>query len=46
VAIFRWFHTPNPDLEEREGQGKGLTPLQWLQIGNDPDVVAELAAGL
>jgi hypothetical protein len=40
-----WFHTPNPDLE-REGQGRALTPLQWLQTGNDPDVVAELAAGL
>jgi hypothetical protein len=46
VAVFRWFHTPNPDLEETEGQGRVLTPLQWLQIGNDPDVVAELAAGL
>ena len=46
VAVYRWFHTPNPDLEEREGQGRALTPLQWLQSGNDPDVVAELAAGL
>jgi len=46
VAVYRWFHTPNPDLEEREGQGRALTPLQWLQTGNDPDVVAELAAGL
>ena len=46
VAVYRWFHTPNPDLEEREGQGRTLTPLQWLQSGNDPDVVAELAAGL
>ncbi|HXK23250.1 MAG TPA: DNA-binding protein [Myxococcota bacterium] len=46
VAVYRWFHMPNPDLEEREGQGRALTPLQWLQSGNDPDVVAELAAGL
>ena len=46
VAVYRWFHTPNPDLEEKEGQGRALTPLQWLQSGNDPDVVAELAAGL
>jgi hypothetical protein len=44
--VHRWFHTPNPDLEEREGQGRALTPLQWLQAGNGPDVVAELAAGL
>jgi hypothetical protein len=46
VAVYRWFHMPNPDLEEREAQGRVLTPLQWLQSGNDPDVVAELAAGL
>jgi excisionase family DNA binding protein len=46
VAVHRWFHTPNPDLEERGGKGEALTPLQWLETGNDPDVVAELAAGL
>ena len=46
VAVFRWFQTPNPDLEEGKEQGRALTPLQWLEIGNDPDVVAELAAGL
>lgn len=46
VAVYRWFHTPSPDLEERGGEGRALTPLQWLQSGNDPDVVAELAAGL
>jgi excisionase family DNA binding protein len=46
VALHRWFQTPNPDLEEKEGEGRALTPLQWLQSGNDPGVVAELAAGL
>jgi hypothetical protein len=46
VAVYRWFHTANPDLEEREGQGRALTPLQWLQSGNDPDVMAELAIDL
>lgn len=46
VAVYRWFHTPNPDLEDRAGQGRALTPLQWLQTGSDPDVVAELIAGL
>lgn len=46
VAVHRWFHTPNPDLEEREARGRTLTPLQWLPTGNDPDIVAELAAGL
>ncbi len=46
VAVYRWFHTSNPDLELTEGQGRALTPLQWLQTGNDPNVVAELAATL
>lgn len=46
VAVHRWFHTPNPDLEGREGEGRALTPLEWLQTGNDPEVVAELAAAL
>ncbi len=46
VAVHRWFQTPNPDLETKEGKAEALTPLQWLACGNDPDVVAELAAGL
>lgn len=47
VAVYRWFHTPNPDLGEGSAeQGGMLTPLQWLQTGGDPEVVAELAAGL
>jgi hypothetical protein len=35
---------PGPRREGRAG--RALSPLQWLQTGNDPDVVAELAAGL
>ncbi len=46
VAVHRWFHTPTPDLEAREGQARVLSPLQWLLSGNDPDVVAKLARGL
>lgn len=46
VAVHRWFQTPNPDLEAKEGKGEALTPLQWLACGNDPEVAAELAAGL
>ena len=46
VAVHRWFHTPNPDLEGLGGEGIGLTPLEWLQAGNDPEIVAELAAAL
>lgn len=46
VAMHRWFQTANPDLEEKAGKGAGLTPLQWLRSGNDPDTVAELAVHL
>ena len=46
VAVHRWFQTPNPDLEAKEGKAGALNPLQWLACGNDPEVVAELAAGL
>lgn len=47
IAVYRWLHTPNPDLDDgSEEQGRTLTPLQWLQTGGDPEVVAELAAGL
>jgi hypothetical protein len=46
VAVYRWFHTSNLDLEGRDGQGRAPTPLHWLQIENNPDVVAGLAAGL
>jgi hypothetical protein len=44
VAVHRWFTSPNPDLT-REGD-KPMSPLDWLRVGNPPDVVAELAAGL
>ncbi len=46
VAVYRWFHMPNAALEDSAGQGRPLTPLQWLQTGNDPDAVAELASEL
>ncbi len=46
VAVHRWFHTPSPDLEAREGQARAQSPLRWLQSGKNPDVVSELARGL
>lgn len=45
VAVYRWFTTPNPDLEPEEG-APPLSPLDWLQSGHDPGVVARLAADL
>jgi hypothetical protein len=43
VAVYRWFTSPNPDLEI---EGAPVTPLQWLESGEDPRRPAELAAGL
>jgi hypothetical protein len=43
VAVYRWFLTPIPDLTVDETP---TSPLDWLRLGNPPEVVAELAAGL
>lgn len=43
VAVHRWFTSPNPDLLSAE---RPLSPLDWLKVGNPPDVVAKLAADL
>jgi len=45
VAVHRWFHTPNPDLQLPE-PARPLSPMEWLRAGQDPEPVAELAAGL
>jgi hypothetical protein len=44
VAVYRWFTSPNSDLT-RDGDTP-MSPLDWLRVGNPPDSVAELAAGL
>lgn len=43
VAVQRWFTSPTPDLERDD---RPLSPLDWLRVGNPPDVVADLAAAL
>jgi excisionase family DNA binding protein len=45
VAVHRWFHLRQPDLSGA-GEQAMLSPIEWLESGNDPTVVAELAAGL
>jgi hypothetical protein len=42
VAVHRWLHTRNPDLEG--GPGGASTPLEWLRTGGDAGAVADLAA--
>ncbi len=44
VAVFRWFTTPNPDLEPRAGGN--LSPRDWLRLGLPVQPVAELASNL
>lgn len=43
VAVHRWFTVPNPDLTVDDTP---TSPLDWLRVGNPPEAVAELAAGL
>ncbi len=43
LAVYRWFTIPNPDLQVDE---EPLSPLDWLRSGNDPEVVARLAADI
>ena len=43
VAVYRWLTSPTPDLAEGD---KAIAPLDWLRIGNAPEAVAEMAAGL
>lgn len=38
-AVVVLLHTPAPELD-------GLTPLDWLQQGSEPEVVARLAAAV
>ena len=43
LAIFRWFTTPDSDLEV---DNTPLSPRDWLRMGNDPAPVAALAGVL
>ncbi len=43
LVVDRWVHAPNADLALDDSQ---LSPIEWLTVGGDIDVVAELAAAL
>jgi hypothetical protein len=45
VAVWRWFTSPNPDLERAEGDPPA-SPLEWLRAGHPPAVLVPLAADL
>lgn len=44
ISVYRWFTTPNVDLEDQEE--RRLSPRDWLRLGYKPASVAELAADL
>ena len=46
VVVYNWFTTPSPDLPLDDDETRLLSPLEWLKVGNSPDVVAELASDL
>ena len=46
VSVFRWFTTPNPDLEADDLRGRNLSPRDWLRLGFPVQPVSELAANL
>ena len=40
VAIERWYKTPTAELE---AHGEPLSPLDWLELGRDPEAVVAWA---
>ena len=43
VSLWRWYSTPDPELESGE---EALSPLAWLQSGRDPEPVIAIARQL
>lgn len=46
VAVYNWYHTPNPDLFVEDDQDQALAPLDWLNAGYDPGQLLRLAEHL
>lgn len=44
VAVYRWFTTPNTDLEDRDE--RRVSPREWLSLGYNPSTVADVALDL
>jgi len=45
VEVYRWFTTPDPDLESDDGE-ETLSPFDWLRSDRSPEPVAAMAADL
>ena len=46
VAVFNWYHTPNPDLFLEDDLEQTVSPLDWLRAGREPDRIVLIAADL
>ena len=44
ISFYRWFTTPNTDLEDQNGLQ--ISPRDWLRLGFKPSAVATLASCL
>lgn len=43
LAVLGWFTRPHPDLHRPgDAEEAAISPLDWLRVGGDPDVVCEL----
>lgn len=46
LGIFNWYHQPNADLFVDDGMEALLSPLDWLAMGRDVDIVKHMASHL
>ena len=46
VAVYNWYHTPNPDLFVEDHPDRTVAPLDWLNAGYDPGQLIPLGKQL
>ena len=46
VAVYNWFHLPNVDLFSNDDIDQTVSPLAWLEAGQDIDLVVLIAGRL
>ena len=46
VAVYNWYHTPNPDLFVERDMDRTVSPLDWLSTGHKLDRLLLIASDL
>ena len=46
LAVYNWYHTPNPDLFLAGDVDRILSPLDWLNAGYELDRLLPIASDL